>query len=719
MFRVHYSSSDLAERRGDYYIADTLLKTWATMSPRYMLLKSYGLYHTNEDETFPIREWYPESALNPPADNSWYDQFEGPEGMRAHHPPFGHDFKTGQLLYSKKHGDGRPESMHPLDYMMYDMHKEVERALQKQNVNPAGIWSPEHSQVVFGAGINRHNTNAKQKLPGINSVLWRMNTASGYDGDSEKTARNTTTPDGRPINYSTNQGNLSDLKGADQGMFIDGGVHPMWQEVAQEYDRLRQMYAAEYGVDLPEPSDKMMPYLTGPKVALSDLTFNRVRPVGRQHAETHFQEGGSGMVPGHKSGKVIENYHGLDSVIYNALPKALFSTPTQSKGGKERQGDISRAMEIQEELAAIGVPISIEDAEQYAEMPVSQLLIGGPKHQVGSQSASMNILRNVAGQLGVDMGSGDYKTLLSSINTRERGKHALASRHLYAIPWMRAQKLIRSGEVSDPRAAYEQASAEFRDSDYEHPKHTYDEGRHNAYLNFANTYALTPDHQGQRTQVTGKLPERHADHPDHGVHTQVPPHAADHVFGSEIKTGSPTGDKAAQATETMLARNEERPPPPQQAVADTPAPAEPHPIEVYDRFRESVNANEGSSQVVRNLAAAYPQRTAPGRASFQQRLDDGSFVTSEERTVSDLLKTMERIQLKEARQDTVVKSLVQYRSLITKSDDVSEVAQSLGISVMDVHGIYHSHGDWHRVASDWNVGPEIVKAIKVTFGGGA
>jgi len=37
---------------------------------------------------------------------------------------------------------------------------------------------------------------------------------------------------------------------------------------------------------------------------------------------------------------------------------------------------------------------------------------------------------------------------------------------------------------------------------------------------------------------------------------------------------------------------------------------------------------------------------------------------------------------------------------------------------MDVHGIYHSHGDWHRVANDWNVGPEIVKAVKVTFGGG-
>lgn len=716
MFRVHYSSNDLAERRGDYHIVDTLHKTWAMMQQKGLLLKSYGLYHTGENETIPIREWYPEAALNPPADNPWYDQFEGPEGMRAHHPPFGHDFKTGQLLYSQKHGDGRPESMHPLDYMMYDMHKKVSRALEKQGVNPATAWTPEHVKELFHFGIEAHNERGGN-LPGVNSVLWRMNTATGYDGDSVGTARNTSTEDGRPFNYSTNQGNLHDLKGSDQGMWIDGGIHPMYESTAEIYEAIREVYANQFNVNLPET--KEFGYLTSPKVPLQSMTFGRVRPVGREHAENHFHEGGHGMVPGHKSGKVIENYHGLDSARYGILPKALFGTPTGNRGGKEREGDISRAVEIQEELAAIGVPISIEEANQYAEMPISQLLIGGPKHQVGRQSAVMNILRNIARQLGVDTDSAAYKQVRDSISTREGGKHASASRHLYAIPWMRAQNLIRSGEVSDPQAAYEQASAEFRDSDYEHKGYAYDEGRHNGYLNFINTYAETPDHQGQMMRVTGKLPERHDQHPDHGVHTQVPRHAVDHVFGSEGEPVSPTAGRASAATDDMLERNAERPPPPQQAVADTPAPAGPRPIEAYDALRAQLGQQEGEvPQVMQNLAAALPQRTTPGRASFQQRLDDGSFVTSEERTVSDLLKTMERIQLKEARQDTVVKSLVQYRSLITKSDDVSEVAQSLGISVMDVHGIYHSHGDWHRVANDWNVGPEIVKAVKVTFGGG-
>lgn len=718
MFRVHYSSNDLAERRGDYHIVDTLHKTWAMMQQKGLLLKSYGLYHTGENETIPIREWYPESALNPPADNPWYDQFEGPEGMRAHHPPFGHDFKTGQLLYSQKHGDGRPESMHPLDYMMYDMHKKVSRALEEQRVvleeqglNPATIWTPEHAKQLFQLGINHHNKRGGN-LPGVNSVLWRMNTATGYDGDSVGTARNTSTEDGRPFNYSTNQGNLHDLKGSDQGMWIDGGIHPMYESTAETYEKIRGVYANQFNVNLPET--KEFGYLKSPKVPLQSMTFGRVRPVGRKHATDHFHEGGHGMVPGHKSGKVIENYHGLDSARYGILPKALFGT-RKKKGGKDREGDITRAMEIQEELAAIGAPISIEQAEQYAEMPISQLLIGGPKHQVNSQSAVMNILRNIALQLGVDIKSGAYEQVKNSISTRESGKHASASRHLYAIPWMRAQNLIRSGEVTDPQAAYEQASAEFRDSDYEHPKYTYDEVLHNGYLNFINTYAETPDHQGQMMRVTGKLPERHDQHPDHAVHTQVPSHAVDHVFGSEGESVSPTAGRASAATDDMLERNAERPPPPQQAVADTPAPNR---MDEIAALRQQLAGMEEPPLAALRASAALPQQTTPGRASFQQRLDDGSKITSEERTVSDLLKTMERIQLKEARQDTVVKSLVQYRSLITKSDDVSEVAQSLGISVMDVHGIYHSHGDWHRVANDWNVGPEIVKAVKVTFGGG-
>jgi len=719
MFRVHYSSHDLAESRGDFYIPDMLHHAWSVVKKQMILRKSYGLYHIGENETFPIREWAPEAALNPPIDNPWYDQFEGPEGIRAHHPPFGHDFKTGELLYSKKHGDGRPESMHPLDYMIYDMTKRLEKAVTEQG--RPDMWNKKATEQLFQIGIDKHNLTADQPLAPINSVLWRLNTATGFDGDAEKSARQTHSPDGRQYNYSTNQGNLHDLRGADTGMWIDGGIHPMWESTKGAYDVFREFYRTQ-GIELP-PSDTMS-YLTGPKVRLQDLTFQRVQPMSREEAQKHFLDPqSSGMHPKHKSGKALENYHALDVIDF--MPNALFSRPTGNKGARSRTGKqgedpktiLNRAQEIKYELEKVGIPINDEDAIAYAEMPISQFIIGGDRHQVQEGNQGPAILRNIAQQLGVDMNSSRYQSVLSSIGTRKgdsRHRGLKQSRHLYAIPWVHAMNLFDAGKADTREESWQMATEQFRNIDYEHKNTAYTEGNREKYRAFADQMKETPAHSGQMTRATGKLPEPHNKHPDHAIPSEVPPHWLPHIDASPTGV-SPASDKAKERTGQMLAENTERPPPPRQAVEETAAPTR---MDEVAALRQQLAGIEEAPLVGQLASAALPQEVGPRRASFQQRLDDGSFVLSEERTVSDLLKTMERIQLKEARQDSVVKSLVQYRSLITKSDDVSEVAQSLGISVMDVHGIYHSHGDWHRVANDWNVGPEIVKAVKVTFGGG-
>ena len=723
MFRVHYSSDSLTKSRGGFDIVDTLHRTWNIMKQQMVLRKSYGLYHIGEDETHPIRQWAPEGAFNPPEDISWYDQFEGPEGVRAHHPPFGHDFKTGRLLHRTRNGQIEPESAHPLDYMMGHMHNKVRKHFIKNGVNPDAmlesgepIWSMDHVKHMFNHAINIHSRSG-DKLPNVNSVLWRLNTTSGFDGDSVGSERQATTDDGRPINYSTNMGNMHDLEGADKGMFIDGGVHPMYKDTARVAEYTFDMLGKMFGIPMPKVSD--FPYLTSPKVRLGSMTFGRVKALSGPEAKKHFGKDGSGMIPGHKSGKVIENYHPLD--IAHFAPKALFGIPKKEHRSKGRAEGLSRADEIIQELRNIGIEIKPEDIEkyrQYAQMPISQFLIGGAGHQVNRDSKGPAILRGVAESLGVDMDSGMYKRVKSTIGHRKAGsyKGITNSRDLYAIPWVHSLNLFDSGQVETREEAWARAIDEFRNADYSHREDIYDEANHDAYLKFVNLYKNTDDHRGQMSQVTGKLPDQHKDHPHHDIHSSVPPHWEGHVHA--LPAGiSPTADRVQEVTANMLAQNRREEPARERAMEDAAAPVS---MEELQAARAQLN---NPSQRVRQASAALPQpsyRDFEGNqgVSRQQRLDDGSIITSEERTVSDLLKTMERIQFKEANQDAVVKSLAQYRSRITKADDVSAVAKSLGISVMDVHGIYHSHGDWHRVANDWNVGPEIVKAVKVTFGGG-
>ena len=86
--------------------------------------------------------------------------------------------------------------------------------------------------------------------------------------------------------------------------------------------------------------------------------------------------------------------------------------------------------------------------------------------------------------------------------------------------------------------------------------------------------------------------------------------------------------------------------------------------------------------------------------------------------LSDIMKRIEAVQVKDAMQDGDIMKMIPTRSASLSSQwDLLEIAKGLGVTTVDIHGIYHSEGDWLRVAKEWNVKPSIVKAIKVAFRG--
>ena len=86
--------------------------------------------------------------------------------------------------------------------------------------------------------------------------------------------------------------------------------------------------------------------------------------------------------------------------------------------------------------------------------------------------------------------------------------------------------------------------------------------------------------------------------------------------------------------------------------------------------------------------------------------------------LNDILRKMEQVQALDAMQDDSVRKLLPSDKVsISSFWDVQRVAKSLGITSVDVHGLYQSTGDWHKVADQWNVKPDVVKAVKIAFGG--
>ena len=87
--------------------------------------------------------------------------------------------------------------------------------------------------------------------------------------------------------------------------------------------------------------------------------------------------------------------------------------------------------------------------------------------------------------------------------------------------------------------------------------------------------------------------------------------------------------------------------------------------------------------------------------------------------VAEITEAMEHIQLEDAKRDDSILKMIPHNPIQLNSiQSVGLFAKDLGITSMDVHGLLHSRGDWHRIAKEWSVSPQVVKVVKVTFSGG-
>tara|TARA_Y100000592_G_scaffold49587_1_gene78508 strand:+ start:62 stop:538 length:477 start_codon:yes stop_codon:yes gene_type:complete len=124
---------------------------------------------------------------------------------------------------------------------------------------------------------------------------------------------------------------------------------------------------------------------------------------------------------------------------------------------------------------------------------------------------------------------------------------------------------------------------------------------------------------------------------------------------------------------------------------------------------------------------AAPDFTSPEAqqrlAAFQSAIADPyqqtltPFMKSQD-AQNRLIKAMENIQMKAANLNPDVKKLLPSSSLnMGKEEDISYMAQKMGIAKNDIRTILLSKGDWERVSNTFDINPVIVKAVKLAFRG--
>jgi len=324
-----------------------------------------------------------------------------------------------------------------------------------------------------------------------------------------------------------------------------------------------------------------------------------------------------------------------------------------------KQGGMT-AESLKAKLAEQGVDVTDEEAEKLHRMPKSHLVLGENR----KNSMPGNILNSIGQDLGIDMQSNEYQNILGSIGARGGHRHA---RHLLAIPRYLAQQLVAEGYA--PEEVEEMIKQRFASHDYTHAKHSRDEG--NRELG-QRVFGQLKENMGIPDLPEGRLAFEPLgeEHKRRGYTTVVPRHAEEHTFDF-------TAHPNMTVAQARAGQQAEKPVTTPEPMAEAPLPTD-------------------------------------GLPQGQMRLTD-----FQKAQVAEITEAMEHIQLEDAKQDaTILKMLPHNPIQLNSVQSIGLFAKDLGITSMDVHGLLHSRGDWHRIAKEWNVSPQVVKVVKVTFSGG-
>ena len=721
MFRVHQPAKS-------YLIKQIQVLTWADFSSvlNPIINKAAYLHYTGPGAPpggLPHPGYPPEESLT--------------KDLSPDHPPWDHHPETGEKL------DG---GQHPIDYVLNDL---VTRYGDK------GVDMDGAKRIVQAAIVrynNAHPDDSQHKLPDVDSPLWRKVFAGDlYDHTDPAHMRNVRGAEplfeGGPTplqTYAFNRANI-DHPLSMKGKWLDSGMFHMNKELGEVLNGI--------GLDTPEKINR-----------LNYVKYNRILPRSlTPHAAswdknqlTHALR--TGNIPeklrNEAAREALASQQTHPEVflhsLYQILPDAAYETTPPRGGRGKKSGPEAKAAKIaefKEALEGKGVDVSPYSDEDLYDMRNSAIMSGLFQEvtKLDSKQAGgyfKNIIHNTANAAGshTDYNDDELKHHInqqgigkfdkpSSFHGRSNHAGKVIVGHLSHA----AHQLMSQG--MNKEEAMIEAVSQFRNADIKtslfSPKSRSKEGLREK---LESVLQQMLEHTGHdpfelqdiqtdltRTATTG-LPVHFGEDIAHT--SAVPDHFERRVLmPTEM---APTNQSREEGPALTPPVQPQPAAPPLSSVArqpEAPAPLPPPapPVAVAPGLRQ-----RPASPIESRFIQQYPGMTQPvgeGRVSRQTMFDPftGELITTSNDVLTgldDILRKMDKVQALDAMQDDSVRKLLPVDKVSINSFwDVQRVAKSLGITSVDVHGLYQSTGDWHKVADQWNVSPLVVKTVKIAFGG--
>jgi len=596
---------------------------------------------------------------------------------------------------------------------------------------------------------NAHPDDSQHKLPDVDSPLWRKVFAGDlYDHTDPAHMRSVRGAEplfeGGPTplqTYAFNNANI-DHPLSMKGRWLDSGLFHMNRELGEVLNGI--------GLDTPEKINslkyvqynRILPRSLTPNAAAWDKDqLNHALRTGNIPSNLRNEAAREALASQQTHPEVF--LHSL----YQILPDAAYETSGPRGGRGKTSGPEAKAAKIaqfKQDLESKGVDVSPYSDEDLYDMRNSAIMSGLFQEvtKLDSKQAGgyfKNIIHNTANIAGSHTDYNDDE-LKHHINQQGIGQFEIenkfhkrsnhAGKVIVGHLSHAAHQLMNQG--MDKEQAMLEAVKKFRNakvttSDKSNPKEGLREKIESVLQQMLDYTGHDPfelqDIQTDFSQTASTgLPAHFGEEQAHMA--AIPEHFERRVLmPTEMAPANQSREEGPALTPPVQPQPTA---PPLSSVArqpEAPAPLPPPapPVAVAPGLRQ-----RPASPIESRFIQQYPGMTQPvgeGRVSRQTMFDPftGELITTSNDVLTgldDILRKMERVQALDAMQDDSVRKLLPSDKVSINSFwDVQRVAKSLGITSVDVHGLYQSTGDWHKVADQWNVKPDVVKAVKIAFGG--
>jgi tetrahydromethanopterin S-methyltransferase subunit B len=718
MFRVHQPAKS-------YLIKQIQVLTWADFSSvlNPIINKAAYLHYTGPDAPpggLPHPGYPPEESLT--------------KDLSPDHTPWDHHPETGEKLEG---------GQHPIDYVLNDL---VSRYGDK------GVDMDGAKRIVQAAIVrynNAHPDDSQHKLPDVDSPLWRKVFAGDlYDHTDPAHMRSVRGAEplfeGGPTplqTYAFNNANI-DHPLSMKGRWLDSGLFHMNKELGEVLN--------DIGLDTPENINSLK-YVKYNRILPRSLTPNAASWDKNQLAHALRTGNIPANLRNEAAREALASQQSHPEVflhsLYQILPDAAYETSGPRGGRGKTSGPEAKAAKIaefKEALEGKGVDVSPYSDEDLYDIRNTAIMSGLFQEvtKLDSKAAGgyfKNIIHNTANAAGSHTDYADDE-LIHHINqqgigkfdkpTSFHGRSNHAGKVIVGHLSHAAHKLMDAG--MDKEQAMLEAVNRFRNAEITTPPKS--KSKEGLREKTESVLQQMLDHTGHdpfelqdiqtdfsQTATTG-LPAHFGEDIAHMA--AIPEHFERRVLmPTEMAPANQSREEGPALTPPVQPQPSA---PPLASVArqpEAPAPLPPPapPVAVAPGLRQ-----RPASPIESRFIQQYPGMTQPvgeGRVSRQTMFDPftGELITTSNDVLTgldDILRKMERVQALDAMQDDSVRKLLPSDKVSINSFwDVQRVAKSLGITSVDVHGLYQSTGDWHKVADQWNVKPDVVKAVKIAFGG--